>query len=187
MSVPTSDDANDANEVGFECYICTERDPPPRKSACKCTDRYVHDACLAKMLETAKEARCPVCLAPYTNVASKSCVVRVHWWSAGGCATGLAIVAIIVLGCAANTFAALDGGRSLSRGDQAIVIGSAIFLAVVGLGVLGMLVRLFMVWGYRELVRSAFERKLVVRVLPTPAVGSGLPAELELADLPDVR
>ena len=170
-----------------ECYICTESDPPPRKSACKCVDRYVHDACLAKMLETATEARCPVCLESYANVASKSCVVRVNWWSAGGCATGLAIVAIIVLGCAANTFAVLDGGRSLSRGAQAVAIGSAIFLTVVGLGVLGMLVRLFMVWGCRELVRSAFERKLVVRVLPTPTVGNGLPVEVELAELAEVQ
>ena len=46
-----------------ECFICTESVPPPRKSACKCTDRHVHDACLAKMLETTRHARCPVCAA----------------------------------------------------------------------------------------------------------------------------
>ena len=40
-----------------ECFVCTESVPPPRRSACKCTDRYVHDACLARMLEAGDDCR----------------------------------------------------------------------------------------------------------------------------------
>lgn len=67
-----------------ECFICTESEPAPRRSACKCTDRYVHDACLTRMLETSLHNGCPVCLVPHANVSLRSRVVGVDAFSRGG-------------------------------------------------------------------------------------------------------
>ena len=87
-----------------ECFICTESDPVPRKSACLCTDRYVHDACLAKMLENAKQTACPVCAAPYTNVTSRVVVVGVSLWNRGGAVLMAAVLGSIMITCASNTW-----------------------------------------------------------------------------------
>ena len=56
-----------------ECFICTDAAPAPWRSDCKCKDRFVHEACLRRLLDTNPERplvpKCSVCAAPYGNVA----------------------------------------------------------------------------------------------------------------------
>lgn len=55
-----------------ECFICTETSPAPWRSDCKCVDRYIHEACLRRLVESSEErpevVRCSVCAQPYGNV-----------------------------------------------------------------------------------------------------------------------
>ncbi len=171
-----------------ECFVCTESVPPPRKSACKCTDRYVHDACLARMLEArpaqpaqpvqgarpARPARpvcpvCPVCAAPYRNVASKMRVVDVTLWSAGGFVCGLLLAVIAMLGCAINTFVVIGNHRTLSHMSVAIGLGASVFIATLALGALGVIARGCANWGPRGLAESMIVRRRQVHVLPVAA------------------
>ena len=174
------------DDTAPECFVCTESVPPPRKSACKCTDRYVHDACLARMLEgcaakTSARPACPVCAAPYRNVATRTRVVGVTLWSAGGCLCGLAVVVVMLLGCAINTFVAIHGQRKLSRRATAVALGAAVFIATMAFGAIGAIARGCASWGPRRLLESAIVRRREVRVLPAPAAApavAGLPAEV---------
>lgn len=165
-----------------ECFVCTESVPPPRRSACKCTDRYVHDACLARMLEArpaqpaqgARPARpvcpvCPVCAAPYRNVASKMRVVDVTLWSVGGLVCGLLLAVIAMLGCAINTFVVIGNHRTLSHMSVAIGLGASVFIATLALGALGVIARGCANWGPRGLAESMIVRRRQVHVLPVAA------------------
>lgn len=163
-----------------ECFICTGSIPAPRRSACKCTDRYVHDACLSKMLETATVARCPVCLEPYGNVTSKLCVVSVKLWSAGVCTCMMILVAMILLGCAINTYIALNSGRKLSHRDIGVAYGAAVMMTVVSAGLVGFVTHTVVVRGVKKLVKTAIKQKLVARVVPTP-IDRALPLEVTLS------
>ena len=179
-----------------ECFVCTESVPPPRRSACKCTDRYVHDACLARMLEArvlearpARPARpaqpacparlacpvCPVCAAPYRNVASRTRVVDVTLWSAGGFICGLALAVVAMLGCAINTFVVVGNHHTLSHTSVAVGLGASVFIATLALGALGVIARGCARWGPRGLAESMIVRRRQVHVLPVaaaPAVAS---------------
>ena len=61
-------------ESSPECFICTESEPTHR-SACLCTDRYMHTDCFVKMLKAQKgEPKCGVRHATEQNVrAAFSC------------------------------------------------------------------------------------------------------------------
>lgn len=160
-----------------ECFICTESSPSPRRSACKCTDRYVHDACLVRMLETASDARCPVCLEPYANVESKICVVSVRLYSTGGCVCSMVLAATVLLGCAINTYAVLaNDNQKLSGLTVGFVCGAAVMMTVLALGLAGFVARTVVVWGVKRLVQTAIKKKLVVRIV-------SMPVELELGEL----
>ena len=157
-----------------ECFVCTDADPPPRKSACKCTDRYVHDACLAKMLETTRYARCPVCAAPYTNVASRVAVVGVEPCSRGGMVLGAVAAAVILLTCATNTWwVYCCGRRSLSGREDFVVCFAAILMTSVGVASAAFVVRECLVAGPRSLARSMLVRKRKVCVAVSEVVIEG--------------
>jgi hypothetical protein len=94
----------DEEGVPPECFICTENAPAPRRSACKCRDRYVHDACLVRMLETGTHDRCPVCLAPYANLVCSYEVVSWQARSHGGCVCVYILFSTILFVCSANTW-----------------------------------------------------------------------------------
>lgn len=159
-----------------ECFVCTESVPTPRRSACKCTDRYVHDACLVRMIEAASIARCPVCLEPYANIQSKLRVVRVRWWSAGVGTCTMALATIMLLGCAINTYTVLTSGRVLSQLDEAVAYAAAVMMTVVAVGLAGLVAHTVVVWGVERLAQTAIEKRLTARVVPTDA----LPAEVHL-------
>ena len=113
-----------------ECFICTESVPAPRKSACRCTDRHVHDACLVRMLETGTHDRCPVCLEPYTNLSCRYEVVSWTACSRGGTACVYLIFAILLLACSAQMWWALVKPYNLStRASGLVFLAFVLFLS----------------------------------------------------------
>lgn len=147
-----------------ECFICTDNQPIPRRSACLCTDRFVHDACLVKMLEGAKRATCPVCAAPYTNVASRIVVVGVDPCSRGVLVLGAAVAAVVLIGCAINTWLAFCCGRELSSQEDFVVCFASILLTSVGCAAVAFVGRECVTEGPIRLARSMLARKREVRV-----------------------
>ncbi len=148
-----------------ECYVCTESDPRPQKSACQCTDRYIHDACLAKMLETTRHARCPVCAAPYTNISSRIAVVGVAPCARGGMVLGAMMAATVLLGCAINTWNAYLR-FNMSGQEDFVVCFAAILMTIIGVSCLAFVGRECVMVGPRDLARSMLVRKRKVCVLP---------------------
>jgi len=165
-----------------ECFICTESVPAPRRSACKCTDRHVHDACLAKMLETTRHARCPVCTAPYANVASRTRVAGVNAFSRGAVVLGAAMGAVALLGCGINTWLAFCcSERKLSSLEEFVTCFSAILMTSVGFALVAFVGRECVSTGPAELARSMLVRKRRVRVQPS------LSAEVSRLELGEVN
>ncbi len=149
-----------------ECYVCTESDPRPQRSACQCTDRYIHDACLVKMLEeTTRHARCPVCAAPFANVRCRVAIVGVAPCGQGGMALGAATTATILLGCAINTWNAYERA-TLSGKEEFVVCFAAILMTMIGVSALAYVGRACLMVGPRDLARSMLVRKFKVCVLP---------------------
>ena len=149
-----------------ECYVCTESDPRPYKSECQCTDRYIHDACLVKMLETTRYARCPVCAVPYTNVSCRVAIVGVAPCGRGGMTLGAALASTILLGCAINTWSAYERAN-LSTKEDFVICFAAILMSMIGVSALAFVGRECLVVGPRDLARSTLVRKRKVRVIRT--------------------
>ena len=147
----------------FECYVCTESDPAPPKSACKCTDRYIHDACLAKMLETTRHARCPVCAAPYANVVHRTVVVGVAPCGRGGVVLGAVVAGVILLSCAINTWNAYLVFNLSKRADF-IICFAAILMSCIGVAAFVYVGRECVAVGAAALARSALVRQRKVHV-----------------------
>ena len=165
-------------EAPPECFICTDSDPAPKRSACKCTDRYVHDACLAKMLSTTRYARCPVCAAPYANVASRIHVVGVDVCSRGGMVIGAVVAAVVLLGCGINTWLVFCcGQRELSVREDFVVCFAAILMTSVGIALVAFVGRECVSTGPMCLARSMLVRIRRVRV------ENALPAEVSRLEL----
>ena len=150
-----------------ECYVCAESDPRPQRSACQCTDRYIHDACLVKMLEeTTRHARCPVCAAPFANVSCRVAIVGVALCGQGGMALGAATTATILLPCAINTWNAYERA-TLSGKEEFVVCFAAILMTMIGVSALAYVGRACLVVGPRDLARSVLVRKRKVHVIRT--------------------
>ena len=161
MSAPVPD-----AEALPECFVCTESVPAPRKSACKCTERYVHDACLLKMLETTRHARCPVCLAPYANIASRTRVAGVDAFSRGAVVLGAAMAAVALLGCGINTWLAFCcSERKLSSLDEFVACFASIFMVSIGCALVAFVGRECVCTGPVGLARSVLVRKRSAHVL----------------------
>ena len=148
-----------------ECFICTDTAPAPRKSACKCTDRYVHDACLVKMLETSMHPGCPVCATPYANVECRYQVVGVRAFSQGVLALVLMVLSPFLLwfACAAWRVYTLRVGTA-SMAEEQFVIVCAITMAIAGATGIACLGNMCVVVGPRALARSMLVQKRVASV-----------------------
>lgn len=164
-------------EESPECFICTESEPAPRKSACKCTDRHVHDACLAKMIVTTRRVQCPVCTAPYANVTSKTRVVGVDVSSRGCMVLGTAMAAVVLIGCGINTWLVFCcTQRMLSSGEEFVACFSSIFMVSLGCAMVALVGRECVSTGPADLCNSTLTRKRIASVLP---VEVALPPRLE--------
>lgn len=93
------------------------------------------------------------------------------------CTCMMILVAIILLGCAINTYIALTSGRKLSHRDMGVAYGAAVMMTVVSVGLVGIVTRTVLVWGVKKLVKTAIEQKLVARVVTTP-IDRALPLEV---------
>ena len=156
-----------------ECYVCTESDPPPQRSACQCTDRYIHDACLVKMLGTMRNAQCPVCAVSYANVDCRVAIVGVAPCGRGGMVLGAALAAAILLGCAINSWNAYFR-FNLSGQEDFVMCFAGILMTIVGVVCLTFVGRECLMVGPRDLARSMLVRKRKVLVLPCQSLDSSL-------------
>lgn len=156
-----------------ECYVCTEADPRPQRSACQCTDRYIHDACLVKMLETRRNAQCPVCTVSYANVDYRVAIVGVAPCGRGGMVLGAALAAAILLGCAINAWDAYFRSN-LSDLGEFVMCFAGIPMTITGVVCLAFVGRECLMIGPRDLARSMLVRKRKVSVLPCQSLDSSL-------------
>ena len=169
-----------------ECFICTESEPRPFKSACLCTDRHMHTDCFVKMLKAQKGApRCDVCGALYEDVVWKTKRV-VQWVSPCGFVVLLACTAIALTCCAASTLAVLSRGRSPSPGTQAVALGFGAFMVLVDLGSLVYIALLIRRYGWRAVWASRYREEKVVVVGAMRLPKRTTPVELELGELATV-
>jgi len=92
--MPTSD--VELAEIGAgptgQCFVCFEDNAP--LSQCRCNDRYIHPACLFKMVGTNGKTACAVCLVEYTNI--KVVTSRRVTWRALRCMTMATIIPILL-------------------------------------------------------------------------------------------
>ena len=124
-----------SEESPVECYICTGSEPRPWRSGCLCTDRYIHEECLKKLLQTqgnpAEAPRCPACASPFSNV-QHVVVTRVAFSSRGVWLWIYVLLTVSLGACALNTgllaYYHTDGPNSKAR---AILVTSTIFFATV--------------------------------------------------------
>ena len=164
-----------------ECFICTESEPRPHRSACLCTDRYMHTDCFAKMLKTQKGApKCGVCGALYEDVGWKTKRV-VQWVSPCGFVLLLACTAIALTGCAINTAFAVP---NLSKSHYGVIAFVSIVMALGVTGALGCIFITIRRYGWRDVWASRYRE---VNVIVLGAVARlpkrTTPVELELGEL----
>lgn len=171
----------EAVEAPPECFVCTESVPAPRRSACRCVDRFVHDSCLSRMLERSQQAACPVCLEPYANVASQLRVVGVDVCSRGGMVLGGAVAATILFVCGMNTWwIYCCSQRNLSEGEEVVACFGSILMASVCFAAIAFVARECVFVGVKDLALSVVIRRRKTRVLPSAEVA--LPPRLAASE-----
>lgn len=149
-----------------ECFICTETTPAPRKSACLCTDRYAHDACFLKMLESQSRlaaTKCCVCGADHGNLkVVERRVVRAR--SPCGLVTLLACCIVVLVAIFLCTWSAV----SRSGGPTALVAASYL---IMGMGIAASMVfitGLFARHGARAVAETCLPEVVVARAVSAP-------------------
>ena len=166
-----------------ECFICTESEPRPFKSACLCTDRHMHTDCFVKMLQAQKGApRCDVCGALYEDVGWKTKRVP-QFISPCGFVVVMVFTIVALAGCAINTAMFLP---RLSHKNLAVVMPVVIIMAT---GILASLVGIMLQFrqhGRRAVWASRYREERVVVVGAMRLPKRTTPVELELGELATV-
>ena len=168
-----------------ECFICTESEPRPHRSACLCTDRYMHTDCFVKMLKAQKgaEPKCGVCGALYEDVGWKTKRVP-QFVSPCGFVVLLACTAIALTGCAINTALVVP---NLNKSHYGLIIFVAIVMLLGMLGALGCIVITVRRYGWRNVWASRYkEEKVIVLGAVVRLPKRTTPVELELGELATV-
>ena len=156
--------ANEARVAVPECFVCTESDPAPFKSACLCTDRHVHADCLVKLLKQRAQPTCPVCLAPYGNV--HFCDHR----RCNPCSPGVGICClscafIALTSCACSTlYTLMKRGDALSENFRVLLAASGTCMLVLSACTLAILAQLVYRVDNRAVVSECFVTKRVYHV-----------------------
>jgi len=163
-----------------ECFICTESEPRPLKSACLCTDRYIHTECFVKMLKTQKgEPKCSVCGALYEDVGWRTKRVP-QFISPCGFVVLLACTAIALCGCAVNTVMVVP---RLKRPHTMVVVVVSVIMF------LGMASSLGCIWltvqqrGWRAVWASRVREEKVIVLGAMRLPKRTTPVEIELGEL----
>ena len=120
-----------------ECFVCTETDPPPWRSPCLCTDRYIHESCQKILIAKSMSMSCPACAAAYTNVVAVT-RTRINWYSKPVMMCVLGGMLLLLTGCAINTGVHVGLRKSSpelgSKQTSALVLATAIFAVASGVG-----------------------------------------------------
>jgi hypothetical protein len=182
MSAPTLQEAEEAPPP--ECFICTESEPRPFRSACLCTDRHMHTDCFVKMLKAQKgEPKCGVCGALYEDVGWRTKRV-VQWVSPCGFVLLLAGTAVALTGCAINTAFAVP---HLSKSHYGVIIFVSIIMFLGVMGALGCIALTIQARGWRAVWASRYrEEKVIVLGAMARLPKRTTPVELELGELATV-
>ena len=165
-----------------ECFICTESEPPPHRSACLCTDRHMHTDCFVKMLKAQKgaEPKCGVCGALYEDVGWRTKRVP-QFVSPCGFVVLLACTSIALTGCAINTAMVVP---RLKNGHTAVIVVVSIIMFLGMLSSLGCIVLAIRERGWRAVWASRFrEEKVIVLGAVARLPKRVTPVELELGEL----
>ena len=163
-----------------ECFICTESEPRPHRSACLCTDRYMHKDCFVKMLQAQKGApRCGVCGALYEDVGWKTKRV-VQWISPFWMVVVLVFTIIALSGCAINT--AMLFPRMSHKNLP--LIWTVVIIMIMGIlaSLVGIALQLRQ-HGWRAVWASRYREEKVVVVGAVRLPKRTTPVELELGEL----
>ena len=165
-----------------ECFICTESEPRPLKSACLCTDRHMHTECFVKMLKTQKgEPKCSVCGALYEDVGWRTKRVP-QFISPCGFVVLLACTAIVLCGCAVNTVMVLP--RLKQTHTVFVVVSVVMFLGMASsLGCIWLTVRQR---GWRAVWASRVREEKVIVLDAMRLPKRTTPIEIELGELATV-
>ena len=131
------------------------------------------------MLKSCSQAACPACAAPYANVRSSSHIVGLKLTSVGMGTVFLCLSSIFITACAAFTWLVLCRKKHLSGASLGAVLGAAVMMTIVGLGLIILLIRLLVLRGLATIVETALLRELKVHVLATHT----LPAEVVMPPL----
>ena len=163
-----------------ECFICTESEPRPHRSACLCTDRHMHTDCFVKMLKAQKGApRCGVCGALYEDVGWKT--KRVPQLTSP-CALVVVLVctAIALTGCAINTAMVVP---KLKRNHTGVIIVVSIIMFLGVLSSLGCVAITVREHGWRSVWASRYREEKVIVLGAVRLPKRTTPVELELGEL----
>lgn len=118
-----------------ECFICTDTAPAPWRSDCKCKDRFVHEACLRRLLDTNPERplvpKCSVCAAPYGNVALMA-VTRLQLQSETIALWFLIMLDAAMWGCAVHMTVEMTRSSHRNEYAQATLRTAAIIFTCAG-------------------------------------------------------
>jgi len=148
-----------------ECFICTETLPLPGRSACACTNRYVHNQCLNKMLNSSVHLKCPVCAEPYQNVQLRFGIVGFTCNSTGGAFCGLVLCGIILLTCGIHTWVVISR-RKMGSYTTVTITGAAALMMVTGIVSWAIVARLVLSRGPAELLESMLVKRKKVIISP---------------------
>tara|TARA_B100000902_G_C27041937_1_gene779779 strand:- start:171 stop:725 length:555 start_codon:yes stop_codon:yes gene_type:complete len=177
MSAPVFQEAEEAPP---ECFICTESEPKPHRSACLCTDRYMHAECFLKMLNAQKgEPKCGVCGALYEDVGWRTKRVP-QFISPCGFVLLLACTAIALTGCAINTAFAVP---NLNKSHYGVIIVVSIIMFLGVMGALGCIAITIQRYGWRGVWASRYREEKVIVLGAARMPKRTTPAELELGEL----
>ena len=117
-----------------ECFVCTETEPPPWRSACLCTDRYIHKSCQLALMNKCMSASCPACKAPYTNVVFVT-QTRMNWYSKAVLMWFLSCMLLLLTGCAINSGLHLNWSHHRdAESISTLVLTTVIFSGMASVG-----------------------------------------------------
>lgn len=155
-----------------ECYICTDTSPTPRKSACLCTDRYVHDACFLKLLASQSRlaaTKCSVCGADHGNLQ----VVEQRVVKACSLCGLLALSVCGILTLATIlTSTAYAVSPATQNASLAFVVVSYVIMGIAILALVAVIATLLVNYGPRAIAESCLAKKIFVRLVFAPTVES---------------
>lgn len=132
-----------------ECFVCTETSPVPWRSACLCTDRYIHKNCQCALINKSGSTACPACGGTYTNIRTTK-YTRLNMYSKPVVMWFLCGMLFFLSGCGVNTAIHLALGKNVSTTEPKettipLTIATALFLSLSCLGWIwwGIMVRIF--------------------------------------------